>query len=578
MIINAINLLFLEKNIEGDWFQIYCLCEYCYHIHNKTIFLMLYTSQIVLPYLYLGQSLREENNMWASTPNNSDPIVNLPVKKLRRRYLTGLLLIAILVVISQLIMQSLLSSQTYDSNVINIAGRQRMLSQKITKLSYYILTEKSATLIKRHRNDLQKTLKEWESSHRGLLNGDQYLGLPDNNSKNITALFQALTPHYQAMVYSATKILSSNNPIELKENVEIISQHESFFLEIMDEIAFEYAKEAKAKVSFAVWIELFLMTLTIIALILEVFLIFAPAARSLQAYMNKLTQSKNDLQNLFAASPIAMLLVDPKTLSIMQVNEKAIDLIGDPFEVKDSAKLSDYLDPNFKNNNVFIHKLSQASSLNEYEIAILNAQGKIHETLISVRSITFDDKSISVIGITNISELKKAQKELFHYASFDDMTGLLNRRAGLVFLENAMLQIDKSNHSLSVCYIDLDGLKGVNDEYGHTQGDWLIQTASKVLIDIIQGNDAGVRLGGDEFLLILHDYSVADINLLISKITSSLDYLNKINEKPFALAFSYGIATYTDSQQLTGDELISIADNMMYQCKQAKKLAAKKTQ
>jgi diguanylate cyclase (GGDEF)-like protein len=253
------------------------------------------------------------------------------------------------------------------------------------------------------------------------------------------------------------------------------------------------------------------------------------------------------------------------------VNEKAISLIGDPFSKNEAAKLTHYLDDNFERNNVFIKKLAAGNNLNEHEIVILNTKGSVHETLISVRSITFNEKPTSVIGITNISELKKAQKELFHYASFDDMTGLLNRRAGLIFLDKTMKKIDLDNSALSICYVDLDGLKYVNDKYGHAEGDWLIQTVSQALNDIISVNDAGIRLGGDEFLLILHESSVEAVELLITKIENSLDTLRLDNNKPFLLSFSYGVTTYVANQNITADELISESDDLMYQSKQAKK-------
>lgn len=503
---------------------------------------------------------------------SENSIATVSVRKLRWRYTIALSLIAILIIVSQFIMQSLLANQNYDSNIINIAGRQRMLSQKITKLSYYILTAEAQKTASNYRLELEKTTHLWTKSHLGLIKGNDELGLPGNNSQKIIDLFTIITPHYNAMLNASKMITTTTELFELKRNIEIITHNENLFLNGMNDIVFQYAKEANAKVVSAERVEIALMVSTLTILLLEFLFIFSPAARSLRNSLNKLTQNKIDLENLFAASPTAMLLVDPIELSIIQVNQKAISLIGDPFSQNDPASLNNYLDVDFENNNLFINKLKNGANLNEYEIVILSAHGSVHETLISVRSITFDGKLTAVIGITNISELKKAQQELFHYASFDDMTGLLNRRTGLLFLTKIMAKADANNTTISICYFDIDGLKYVNDQYGHAEGDWLIQTASNALNDIIRAGDAGIRLGGDEFLLILNNCTSEQARQVISRVETVLMKVSLVHKKPFSLDFSYGITTYSNERTITPEELISESDQLMYQSKQAKKL------
>ena len=500
-----------------------------------------------------------------------DNIATTSVRKLKWRYTIALSVIAILIVISQLTMQSLLAAQQYDSNVINIAGRQRMLSQKITKLSYYILTAESEQKASLSRVELDQTKTLWEKSHLGLLNGNESLNLPGDNSQPIKELFTQITPHFKTILNSSNIIISTTDPTQLKKHIKNITLNENEFLTIMNKIVFQYAKEANAKVTSAERIEIILMVATLIILLLEFLFIFTPAAHSLRKSLNTLTQNKHDLENLFDASPISMLLVDPTELSIVQVNEKAISLIGDPFGQTPKAHLEDYLDVNFENNKVFIEKLKNGSNLNEYEIVILNTQGSVNETLISVRSINFNGKPTAVIGITNISELKKAQQELFHYASFDDMTGLLNRRTGLIFLNKEMQKVDVNHSTLSVCFIDIDGLKYVNDKFGHAEGDWLIQTASNALNDIIRSGDAAIRLGGDELLLVLSQCSIEQAEQVIARVEIALENASASDNKPFTLNFSYGITTYTSNRNITSDELITESDEIMYHAKKAKK-------
>ncbi|MGB5444214.1 MAG: diguanylate cyclase [Psychromonas sp.] len=505
-----------------------------------------------------------------STIPNHNAVV-LSVTKLRQRYTIALSLIALLIIISQIIIQFVIAAQIHDSHIVNIAGRQRMLSQKITKLSYYVSTAESEDAASRYRTELKDATDLWENSHLGLIHGNNALELPGNNSKEITALFDSIQLHYKAVLNAAKVITFSFDISEVKQNVHKILQHESDFLKGMDKIVFQYDREAIAKVTSAKWLEITLMVVTLTVLILEAVFIFSPATKSLQHSMQILTQREQDLQNLFAASPTAMLLIDPANFSIIKANRKAQMLIGDPFGITSPATLQTYLDPKYESNNLFINKLKEGNNLNEYELVILNAHGTALETLASVRVITFDGKSVSVLGITNISELKNVQQQLQHYASFDEMTGLLNRRTGLMFLDKSMKQLNRSDGRLSICYIDIDGLKYANDQYGHSEGDWLINTVSQAFINIIRTSDAAVRLGGDEFLLILHNCSKEDAKHLIVRAETYLKEKEAAEHKPFPIGFSYGIATYTANRDITADELISEADNLMYQSKHTKK-------
>jgi len=495
------------------------------------------------------------------------------IKKLRNRYKTALSLIAILIILSQIVMQSLLSNLVHDSDTINLAGRQRMLSQKITKLSYYILSTSSFEQTNRYRSELKKTTALWQTSHDGLINGNKALNLRAKNSTEIKALFAQIEPHFQTMLNITKIVLTTDDKQHLQNTIARLPFSENAFLTGMDKIVFQYAKEANDKVLIAKWTEITLSVIALIVLLLELLFIFTPAATKLQKSLEKLNQHKKDLQNLFAASPIAMLLVDPEDCSILQLNKKASALIGEPFDDNGKkAVLDDYLDANFESNNLFINKLKQGVSLNEYEMVFLTAQGQMHESLISVRNISFKGKSTAVIGITNINELKKAQQELLHYASYDDMSGLLNRRTGIIFLSKVMQQVDRQHNSMCICYIDLDGLKEVNDQYGHAEGDWLIQTLSQTLINIIRTSDAGVRLGGDEFLVILNDCTLDNSKHFITRIESEIIKVNTYHNKPFSLRFSYGITSYNADRKITPDELISESDNLMYQSKQKKKI------
>ncbi|WP_313953355.1 diguanylate cyclase domain-containing protein [Accumulibacter sp.] len=496
----------------------------------------------------------------------------LSAGQLRRRYIMALLLIAILTVAAQGVLQLLFADQKFDSHLINVAGRQRMLSQKITALSYYIATAESADADARDRQKLAAALSLWERSHVGLLQGNSEMGLPGHNNTDVVKLFADLQPHHEAIVAAAGAILSAaGSAATLAQNIATLKEHEADFLAGMNEIVTRYDREANAKVEFARWLELGLMSTTLLVLALTAVFICAPATRRIQQDMKDLADREEDLERLYSASPTALLLVSSHTLTILHANQKAIELLGVAVADKSTANLRTFLDANHDANRYFLDKISKGETFNEYELVLLDARAAVFETLVSVRTISFSGQTVFVLGITNISELKRAQETLQHYATFDELTGLLNRRTGLMMLGKSMAKVRRDGGLLTVCFVDLDGLKATNDGFGHAAGDWLIGAAAKALTGGIRSSDAVVRLGGDEFLLILHDCSLEEGSRLLGRAETRLQAISAAELKPFPIGFSYGLTNYAPETDATPDDLISEADSLMYRAKQEKK-------
>ena len=154
----------------------------------------------------------------------------------------------------------------------------------------------------------------------------------------------------------------------------------------------------------------------------------------------------------------------------------------------------------------------------------------------------------------------------------DFITNLYNRRfvderlpADVV---NAMLE----KTPLSVCFIDLDGFKQINDLYGHRAGDFAIKAVGAVLTNEIQTKtDWAARYGGDEFLLSLHNTTEQAAHTFLQGVLHKVENLSLDFLPPDTrLSFSYGIET-TSAKLFTADELVQFADQKMYVAKRAKK-------
>jgi diguanylate cyclase (GGDEF)-like protein/PAS domain S-box-containing protein len=212
-------------------------------------------------------------------------------------------------------------------------------------------------------------------------------------------------------------------------------------------------------------------------------------------------------------------------------------------------------------------------SMGMNEVYHLKKDGSEFPALISSSCIKDDNGNIlAKVGVVrDITEIKEAQKKLQVYATMDILTGALNRRAGLVILEKQIQLCKRNKWDLTICYIDVDGLKDVNDTYGHQEGDDYILFVTNVLKEIIRESDGLCRLGGDEFLLMLPECDVPKADMVLKRIVKSLDEHNARNSKPYKISFSYGLVKYDFDEQPKIGRLIAKADMEMYKHKNKKK-------
>ncbi|TRZ42283.1 ATP-binding protein [Robertkochia solimangrovi] len=219
--------------------------------------------------------------------------------RLRRMYIIALSVIALSIITSQILIRGFLSDQEGDSRVINTAGRQRMLSQKITKEALLL----SATTDSYERipvqEALESSLNEWESAHLALQQGNVEMGLPGNNSKIIAEEFKAINPVFEAISNAVHNILKklktdpNSDPATFDTELSVILGKEGVFLNNMDDIVNQYDKEAKAKVDRLKKIEILILGLTLAVLLCEFIFIFWPTARAVKLSMQQLISAEN---------------------------------------------------------------------------------------------------------------------------------------------------------------------------------------------------------------------------------------------------------------------------------------------
>jgi len=178
-----------------------------------------------------------------------------------------------------------------------------------------------------------------------------------------------------------------------------------------------------------------------------------------------------------------------------------------------------------------------------------------------------EHKFLEVRGIArNITTEYIAHKKIHYISNHDNLTGIANRYNLENKLEYILSDAQRNHKNFSIFYLDLDGFKNVNDTYGHSVGDILLQEVVKRVQNEIRQNDVFARIGGDEFVLVLTNIDKTYISYISNKILKSLNQKFYISGQTIIISASIGIASYPKNGEDI-ETLLKNADQAMYSIK-----------
>lgn len=176
---------------------------------------------------------------------------------------------------------------------------------------------------------------------------------------------------------------------------------------------------------------------------------------------------------------------------------------------------------------------------------------------------------------TDVTSEIEHQKALDHSAKHDALTGLPNRFMFNEIIEKSMAYSLRNNKLLTLLFIDLDGFKEINDQYGHETGDCLLIVLAKRIHKAIRTEDIVARLGGDEFVVALTDIDRKEnVGVFVERLLSDLARevnCDKLNIHGLKVSASLGVTFYPQLMELGSEALLRQADQAMYQAKSAGK-------
>jgi diguanylate cyclase (GGDEF)-like protein len=188
---------------------------------------------------------------------------------------------------------------------------------------------------------------------------------------------------------------------------------------------------------------------------------------------------------------------------------------------------------------------------------------------------SFDETTIQIMEafrkISNIFlKIQNYQLELNRKATYDSLTGTYNRRMILQILGQNIKLAKRQHTPVSVCFIDVDKLKYINDHLGHKIGDNLLVNVTKIIRENIREVDSLARIGGDEFLIVFPNCTKEKAEEIWQRILEDFKKFNEEN-KSYSIEVSHGISQFDMVHIKNVDELITEADEKMYKEKNRKR-------
>lgn len=207
-----------------------------------------------------------------------------------------------------------------------------------------------------------------------------------------------------------------------------------------------------------------------------------------------------------------------------------------------------------------------------FETPLRRKDGSIVTALISGKSVDIDGAQCIIVDIHDITELKQHEHHLERIAHHDSLTGLPNRLLLGDRLRQAIAQNQRTETSVAVCYLDLDGFKRVNDLFGHQAGDQLLVEVANRLTACLRGGDTVARLGGDEFVILLSSLiDEAECRQVLDRVLRTVSAPYTVGDgKRNLVSASIGVTLFPNDQ-VDPDTLLRHADHAMYAAKEAGK-------
>jgi diguanylate cyclase (GGDEF)-like protein/PAS domain S-box-containing protein len=187
-------------------------------------------------------------------------------------------------------------------------------------------------------------------------------------------------------------------------------------------------------------------------------------------------------------------------------------------------------------------------------------------------NLEWENEYVTLVTLRDVTEQKKTLEILRGLSLKDELTGLLNRRGFMTLAEYELKLSIRNKMQTMMLYADLDGMKWINDNLGHEEGDRALINTADILKRTFRDSDIIARLGGDEFAVLLMGGSARSTEIAIGRLHLNLLAYNARAFSKYVLSLSIGTATYDHEQVCSLQDLLKQADQSMYMEKKAHRM------
>ncbi|NVJ91457.1 MAG: diguanylate cyclase [Methylocystaceae bacterium] len=280
--------------------------------------------------------------------------------------------------------------------------------------------------------------------------------------------------------------------------------------------------------------------------------------------------SEERLRRILGTSPISIGISDVKSFKLLFANKRLAEMYQIPkHEVIGYDTRKFYADKRLHRRHWV--ETRREKSLSSTETPCVRTNGEEFWAEITTRLIEYGGREAILWWSFDISEHKRTKEALAHLAHHDALTGLANRRLFDEHLQSAVALAARTDRPGVLFYFDLDGFKAVNDQFGHSFGDWVLDQVGDRLRLVLRDSDIGARLGGDEFAVVAHGIDdLSAIEAVITKLQNAISAPYVKNSTIAKIGLSIGVVRFYGKEKDI-HKIVKLADSAMYEAKQAGK-------
>ncbi len=276
----------------------------------------------------------------------------------------------------------------------------------------------------------------------------------------------------------------------------------------------------------------------------------------------------------FEQSPHGSLMLDADTLKVVDANPASQRNLGYTLEEICALAATDLFTDGSGEPELLLRKLRDPNPRLPLEIQQRSKDGTLRSVEVVAQNLDLGTRRLLSLTAHDVSVRRKVQAQLLekqqhldHLAHHDQLTGLPNRLYLAANLPGAIEEAKRTGVMLAVLFLDLDRFKHINDSRGHETGDKLLKAVSQRLRSTMRNEDVVVRMGGDEFIVVLRNVSSTDqVNDAAGRITEAMAVPVIVDGRPLVTTASIGVSLYPRDGADMG-ELLRHSDTAMYQAK-----------